>query len=65
MALGTRYGEGVSMAAGWPLHRRVISWGARMLARPLTAASDPMSGFFAIRKATVCILLCTFLILKH
>ncbi|GAA6007746.1 hypothetical protein JCM11491_003952 [Sporobolomyces phaffii] len=50
LALGTRYGEGVSMSQGWPLHRRVISWGARTLARPLTSASDPMTGFFGIMK---------------
>jgi dolichol-phosphate mannosyltransferase len=48
--LGTRYGSGVSMDANWPLYRRVISWGARLLARPLTTASDPMTGFFGIRK---------------
>ncbi|BGP32619.1 hypothetical protein JCM10296v2_004400 [Rhodotorula toruloides] len=50
LALGTRYGERVSMSEGWPLHRRIISWGARVLARPLTSASDPMTGFFAITK---------------
>ncbi|GAA6049714.1 hypothetical protein JCM3770_004423 [Rhodotorula araucariae] len=50
LALGTRYGDGVSMSSGWPLHRRIISWGARVLARPLTSASDPMTGFFAITK---------------
>ena len=48
--LGTRYGEGVSMDKDWPLHRQIISSGARMLARPLTSASDPMSGFFGISK---------------
>ncbi|KAJ6537425.1 nucleotide-diphospho-sugar transferase [Mycena vulgaris] len=50
MALGTRYGRGVAMDANWPVYRRVISWGARILARPLTTASDPMTGFFAVRK---------------
>lgn len=53
--IGTRYGEGVEIAEGWPLHRRVISWGARMLARPLMpfhALSDPMTGLFCIRKDT-------------
>jgi len=53
LALGTRYGQGVSMSKGWPLHRRIISWGARVLARPLTSASDPMTGFFAITKEQV------------
>ena len=53
-ALGTRYAKGVEIDEGWPLYRRVISSGARMLALPLTSASDPMSGFFGIRKETVC-----------
>jgi hypothetical protein len=35
----------------WPLHRRVISWGARLLARPLSPLSDPMTGFFAVSAA--------------
>ena len=35
------------------MHRRVISTGARMLARPLTTVSDPMSGFFGIQKKFV------------
>ncbi|CDZ98094.1 dolichyl-phosphate beta-d-mannosyltransferase [Phaffia rhodozyma] len=48
--LGTRYAKGVEMDASWPMYRRVISSGARMMALPLTSASDPMSGFFGIRK---------------
>ncbi|KAJ3486636.1 hypothetical protein NLI96_g4088 [Meripilus lineatus] len=48
--LGTRYGKGVEMDKDWPVHRRIISAGARILALPLTSASDPMSGFFGIRK---------------
>ncbi|RNF11875.1 dolichyl-phosphate beta-D-mannosyltransferase precursor [Trypanosoma rangeli] len=47
---GTRYGAGVAIDGDWPLHRRVISWGARVLARPLTPLSDPMSGLFGLRK---------------
>jgi dolichol-phosphate mannosyltransferase len=48
--LGTRYGAGVAIDKDWPVHRRIISWGARLLARPLTPLSDPMSGFFALRR---------------
>ena len=51
--LGTRYAKGVEMDKNWPMYRRVISSGARMLALPLTTASDPMSGFFGIRKESV------------
>lgn len=38
------------MDKDWPLHRRIISSGARALALPLTTASDPMSGFFGLSK---------------
>lgn len=48
---GTRYGAGIEIDKNWPAHRRLISWGARLLARPLTALSDPMSGFFGLRDA--------------
>lgn len=49
--LGTRYGKGVEMDKNWPMYRRIISTGARYLARPLSSASDPMTGFFGVRKA--------------
>lgn len=48
--LGTRYAPGVGIDKDWPLYRRVISSGARSLAKPLTVASDPMSGFFGLQK---------------
>lgn len=48
--IGTRYAEGVGIDKDWPLYRRVISGGARILAKPLTTASDPMSGFFGLQK---------------
>lgn len=51
-AIGTRYGPGTgAIDPNWPLYRRVISSGARLLARPLTSLSDPMTGFFAINRA--------------
>jgi len=45
-------GGGVSK---WPLGRRLISLGATLLARLLlgTGVTDPMSGFFAVRKAVL------------
>jgi len=48
--IGTRYGKGVEIDKNWPLHRRVISKTARLMARPLTPLSDPMTGFFGITK---------------
>lgn len=52
-ALGTRYGEGFDVDPSWPWYRVVISKGARLLARPLTPLSDPMSGFFGMTKAAL------------
>lgn len=37
----------------WPFHRKLVSWTARMLARPLTPVKDIMSGFFIIKKEVV------------
>mmetsp|Transcript_57756 Transcript_57756/g.118186 ORF Transcript_57756/g.118186 Transcript_57756/m.118186 type:complete len:270 (+) Transcript_57756:334-1143(+) len=51
--LGTRYGEGFAVDKDWPWYRVIISKGARLLARPLTPLSDPMSGFFGISKGAL------------
>ncbi len=50
--IGTRYGAGGAVSGEWPLLRRLASTVATMLARPLAPLSDPMSGFFAIRRRT-------------
>jgi dolichol-phosphate mannosyltransferase len=50
--IGSRYAEGGSTAEDWSLGRRLNSWVATQLARPLTRAKDPMSGFFALRRKT-------------
>ena len=39
-----------AQVAGWTLSRKAISKGATLLAFPLTACTDPMSGFFALPK---------------
>jgi dolichol-phosphate mannosyltransferase len=49
-ALGSRWVRGGS-APGLGRGRRVISAGAALLARPLVGVHDPMSGFFAFRRA--------------
>jgi len=48
--IGTRYGEGFDVDPSWPWYRVVISKGARLMARPLTPLSDPMSGMFGISR---------------
>ncbi len=52
VAVGSRHTRGGGIE-DWPFKRKVISWGASMLARPLTPCSDPMSGFFAIRPSVI------------
>lgn len=49
-AIGTRYAGGNAIDKDWPLYRRIISSTARLMARPLTPLSDPMTGFFAIQR---------------
>lgn len=50
LALASRFVPGGSDRG---LHgiRRAVSWGASRLARPLTNVRDPMSGYFAVRRA--------------
>ncbi|MCE2392527.1 MAG: glycosyltransferase family 2 protein [Proteobacteria bacterium] len=48
MAVGSRYVPGGEIDRDWSAWRRLNSRLAGWLARPLTACSDPMSGFFAL-----------------
>ena len=50
-AVGSRYAGG-EIQRDWPLFRRLNSWVATLLARPLTSVRDPMSGFFALHRET-------------
>lgn len=49
--LGSRYVSGGSTDDDWGIFRYLNSYAATLLARPLTRVSDPMSGFFALRRA--------------
>jgi dolichol-phosphate mannosyltransferase len=52
-ALASRYVPGGSTGEKWGLFRRMNSWVATILARPFAGkVSDPMSGFFALDRAT-------------
>jgi dolichol-phosphate mannosyltransferase len=46
--IGSRYTSEGSLPKDWGIKRRLNSWVATILARPLAKVSDPMSGFFAI-----------------
>jgi dolichol-phosphate mannosyltransferase len=50
--LGSRYVPGGSTDEDWGLLRWLNSKAATLLARPFTAAADPMAGFFALRRTT-------------
>lgn len=51
IAVGSRYAPGGGVR-GWPLLRRVLSWGATRIARAAfgLGVRDPVSGFFAARR---------------
>ncbi|MCH8148544.1 MAG: polyprenol monophosphomannose synthase [Planctomycetes bacterium] len=51
--IGTRYAATGAIDEDWPLFRRVVSRVATLMARPLVPLSDPMSGFFALRRETL------------
>jgi dolichol-phosphate mannosyltransferase len=48
--IGSRFVAGGSIDQSWSALRRLNSWAARVLARPVTAVADPTSGFFALRR---------------
>ncbi|HXZ86565.1 MAG TPA: polyprenol monophosphomannose synthase, partial [Myxococcota bacterium] len=52
VAVGSRHTRGGAIR-GWPLHRRIVSRIASSLAWPISAVSDPMSGFFAAPRAAL------------
>ena len=49
--LGSRYADGGSLSQHWNLYRRLNSLIATWLAYFLAPVQDPMSGFFALRRA--------------
>lgn len=50
MAIGSRYVDGGTTDASWGWFRKFNSLAATWLARPLSDARDPMSGYFAFRR---------------
>jgi dolichol-phosphate mannosyltransferase len=52
ISVGSRHTKGGGIE-NWPLGRKIISFGASSMARPLTPCSDPMSGFFAVRPTVI------------
>lgn len=48
---GSRYVAG-GQTTDWSFFRKLNSWVATLLAKPLTTATDPMAGFFCLRRQT-------------
>lgn len=53
ICVGSRYVRDGRSAEDWPVHRRLNSWAATILARPLTPVRDCMAGFFAVRREVI------------
>ena len=51
--IGSRYAPGGRAESGWPLFRKLNSLVATLLVKPLVSIRDPMSGFFALRRASM------------
>ncbi len=49
VVIGSRHVPGGSIV-GWPFHRKLVSKGAKLLARPITNVKDPLSGFFMVKR---------------
>lgn len=52
LVIASRYVKGGGIE-NWPLRRRIISSGAKVLARPLTKVKDPLSGYFFFKRRVI------------
>ena len=52
VVIASRYVEG-GRVAGWGTSRRFMSYVGRLLAGPLVAVKDPMSGFFMVKSGVI------------
>jgi dolichol-phosphate mannosyltransferase len=52
IVIGSRKVKGGGVE-NWGMHRRFISWGATIMAKPIARVSDPLSGFFVLKKELV------------
>jgi dolichol-phosphate mannosyltransferase len=50
VVVGSRYARGGGFTDDWPVWRRLLSRAGNALAWPLIDITDPMSGFFAVRR---------------
>jgi len=53
ITVGSKYAGGGGIKNGWPLKRRIMSWVAMTLARPISPVKDSVSGFFFFRHSAI------------
>jgi len=53
MAVASRLVEGAGVVGTWPQYRKLNSYVATLLARPLTPVKDSMSGYFLLKKEVI------------
>ncbi len=52
IAVGSRMAPGGSVE-GWPNHRKLTSYCATLISKPITSVKDPMAGYFFLKKQVV------------
>ncbi|MBI4177637.1 MAG: polyprenol monophosphomannose synthase [Candidatus Aenigmarchaeota archaeon] len=52
LVIGSRYAGGGS-TKGWPVKRKITSWGATMIAKMFTKIRDPVSGLLMFRRGAI------------
>lgn len=50
--IGSRFAKGGSIDKAWPVLRKLNACFAKLLAKPFVTITDPMSGFFCLKKTT-------------
>lgn len=53
LVVGSRWVTGGGVSGGWPLNRKIDSYVASFLVRPLTDVRDSMSGFMMFRRSVI------------
>jgi len=53
LVIASRLIHGGAVVGAWPQHRKLTSYVATFLAKPLTSVNDTMSGFFALKNEVI------------
>lgn len=53
IAIGSRFEKGGDIEGNWGLHRRIIAKSGKLMAQILTKVTDPLSGYFFMKKDVI------------